>query len=120
LFIEIETVYVYRSKIRKVLNARNAFEMLHILFQETGGVLPMLRFSPRGKKVFTLMLQGLGQREIGELMSMSVNGVKRHREKMLLQNDCNSMTELLLKYHGQPCRKDLKACSLSRLTARLL
>jgi DNA-binding CsgD family transcriptional regulator len=83
-----------------------SFEMLHMLLQETGSVMPMLRFSPRGKEVFTLMLQGLGQREIGEQMSMSVNGVKIHKEKMLLHNDCNSMTELLLKYHGQPCYKD--------------
>jgi DNA-binding CsgD family transcriptional regulator len=37
-----------------------------------------------GKEVFALMLQGLGQREIGERMGMSVSGVKRHKEKMLL------------------------------------
>jgi DNA-binding CsgD family transcriptional regulator len=52
------------------------------------------------------MLQEFGQREIGERMGMSLSGVTRHKEKMLLQNDCNSMTELLLKYHGQPCCKD--------------
>jgi DNA-binding CsgD family transcriptional regulator len=97
---------VYRSKIRKALNTQNAFEMLHMLLQETVCVMPMLRFTPRGKEVFALMLQGLRQMVIGERMGMSVSGVKRHKEKMLLQNDCNSMTELLLKYHGQPWRKD--------------
>jgi DNA-binding CsgD family transcriptional regulator len=88
------------------MNARNAFETLHLLLKETDSVLPMLRFTPRGKEVFALMLQGLRQREIGERMGMGVSGVKRHKEKMLLQNDCNSMTELLLKYHVQPCCKD--------------
>jgi DNA-binding NarL/FixJ family response regulator len=97
---------VYRAKIRNALTARNTFEMLHLLLQETGSAMPMLHFSPRGKEVFALMLQGLKQREIGERMGMSVSGVKRHKEKMLLQNNCNSMTELLLKYHGQPCYRD--------------
>jgi DNA-binding CsgD family transcriptional regulator len=106
LFIGIETIYVCRSSIRKLLGARNAFEMLHMLLQETGSAIPMIRFSPRGKEVFALMLQGLRQREISERMGMSISGVKRHKEKMLLQNDCNSMMELLLKYHGQPCFKD--------------
>jgi DNA-binding CsgD family transcriptional regulator len=106
LFIGIKTIYVHRANIRKALDARNAFETLHLLLKETGSVMPMLHFTPRGKEVFALMLQGLRQREIGERMGMSVSGVRRRREKMLLQNDCNSMTELLLKYHGQPCCKN--------------
>ncbi|MDR1112899.1 MAG: hypothetical protein LBL18_03985 [Bacteroidales bacterium] len=88
------------------MGARNAFETLHLLLKETDSILPMLRFTPRGKEVFALMLRGFGQREIGAWMGMSGSGVKRHKEKMLLQNDCNSMAELLLKYHGQPCCKD--------------
>ncbi|MDR1241283.1 MAG: LuxR C-terminal-related transcriptional regulator [Deltaproteobacteria bacterium] len=106
MFIGIETIYVHRANIRRIMNARNAFETLHLLLKETDSVLPMLRFTPRGKEVFALMLQGLKMNEIGKHMGMSVSGVKRHKEKMLLQNDCNSMTELLLKYHGQPCCKD--------------
>jgi hypothetical protein len=31
---------------------------------------------------------------------MSINGVKRHRETMLLQNNCATMLELIAKYHG--------------------
>jgi DNA-binding CsgD family transcriptional regulator len=106
LFIGIETIYVHRSNIRKALGARNAFETLHLLLKKTGSAIPMIRFTPRGKEVFALMLQGVGYREIGERMGMSVSGVKRHKEKILLQNDCNSMMELLLKYHGQPRCKD--------------
>jgi DNA-binding CsgD family transcriptional regulator len=90
-----------------ILNATraNSFETLHLLLKETDSELPMLRFTPRGKDIFALILQGFGQRKIGERMGMSVSGVRRHREKMLLQNDCNSMSELLLKYHGQPYYK---------------
>jgi DNA-binding CsgD family transcriptional regulator len=88
------------------MGSRNTFALLHILLGQTDRGDQFVRFSPRGKDVFALMLQGLGKREIGERMGMSLSGVKRHKEKMLLQNDCNSMMELLLKYHGQPCCKD--------------
>ena len=30
---------------------------------------------------------------------MSVSGVKRHKEKMLLQNNCSTLLELIAKYH---------------------
>jgi DNA-binding CsgD family transcriptional regulator len=68
--------------------------------------MPMLRFSPRGKEVFALMLEGLGNTEISERLGMSVSGVKRHREKMLLQNDCKSILKLIAKYYRAEGRKD--------------
>jgi DNA-binding CsgD family transcriptional regulator len=64
LFIGIETIYVHRANIRKAMNARNAFETLHVLLKETDSVLPMLRFTTRGKEVFALMLNGLKMKEI--------------------------------------------------------
>jgi DNA-binding CsgD family transcriptional regulator len=73
---------------------------------EEDGIIPMLRFSPRGKEVFAFMLEGLGNTEISERLGMSISGVKRHREKMLLQNDCKSILQLIAKYYRAAGCKD--------------
>ena len=100
LFISARTVYKHRAEVRRVLGARNTFELLDMLHQQTGCISPTVRLSPRGGKVFTLLLEGLSNKEIGERLGMSVSGVKRHREKMLLQNNCATILELIAKYHG--------------------
>jgi DNA-binding CsgD family transcriptional regulator len=100
LFIQVGTLYQHLHRIGNVLGTRNYFEMLHMLHKQPEDETPMLRFSPRGKEVFTLMTQGVSIKRIGECLGMSVSGVRRHREKMLLQNNCKSMLELVAKYHG--------------------
>lgn len=57
-----------------------------------------VRFSPRGREVMELFMRGFTYKEIAEQLSMSRSGVSRHREKMLWQNDCKSMLELIAKY----------------------
>jgi len=47
-----------------------------------------------------LIMEGLNIKKISERLGMSISGVKRHREKMLLQNGCTDMLELIAKYHG--------------------
>jgi hypothetical protein len=42
---------------------------------------------------------------------MSVSGVKRHREKMLLQNDCKSILKLIAKYYRADGRKDRESAA---------
>lgn len=56
--------------------------------------------TPRGREVFELIMRGLTIKEISERLEISYSGVLRHREKMLLANRCNSMLELIAKYHG--------------------
>lgn len=68
--------------------------------------VPTLRFSPRGKEVFLLLKEGLTHKRIAERLGMSVNGVKRHKEKMLLQNNCKSMLKLIAKYNGTEGEKE--------------
>lgn len=123
LFVNAGTIYKHLTHIRNVLGARNSFEMLRLRHEscleaaplegtpspiltepgstltEEDGTMPTLRFSPRGKEVFMLMLEGLGNTEIGGRLGMSVSGVKQHREKMLLQNDCKSILELIARYY---------------------
>lgn len=59
-----------------------------------------LRFSPRGKEVFLLVRENFSNKLVAERLGMSVSGVKRHKEKMLLQNNSKSILELIARYNG--------------------
>jgi DNA-binding CsgD family transcriptional regulator len=61
---------------------------------------PAVRLTPRGGEVLRLVLRGYTDRRIADAMGMSLSGVRRHKEKMLLQNDCVSMLELIAKHHS--------------------
>jgi len=84
--------------IRKKLGAHNNREMLHLLQKTPEHALSTLRFTQRGREVFVLIMQGMTSKRVSECLGMGVNGVKRHKEKMLLQNDCDTMQELIAKY----------------------
>jgi DNA-binding NarL/FixJ family response regulator len=74
--------------------------MLHILHKTQDSDPPRIRLTTRGEEVFELTVKGFGNKQIGECLGMSISEVRRHKEKMLLQNDCKSMLELIAKYHG--------------------
>ena len=76
--------------------------MLHLLLDEPESSPNPLKLTPRGKEVFQLILTGMSDKKIGETLGMSYSGVRRHKEKMLLANSCDSMLELVAKYH-EPC-----------------
>jgi DNA-binding CsgD family transcriptional regulator len=85
--------------------------MLHILHKPQDSDPPRLRLSPRGKEVFELTAKGFGNKQIGEYLGMSVSGVRRHKEKMLLQNDCESILELITNYYSAGGCKDQESTS---------
>lgn len=58
-----------------------------------------IKLTPRGKEVFQLIIKGLNDREIGEYLNISYSGVRRHKEKMLFANECESILELISKYY---------------------
>jgi DNA-binding CsgD family transcriptional regulator len=58
---------------------------------------PAVRFSPRGREVMELFMRGRTYREIAQCLGISLSGVRRHREKMLWQNNCESMLELIAR-----------------------
>jgi DNA-binding CsgD family transcriptional regulator len=86
---------------RRTLESSSYLEMLHKLHKETDGKVSMIRLSPRGKEVFALIVEGMSSKLISERLGISVSGVRRHKEKMLIQNKCASLLELLAKYHGK-------------------
>jgi len=63
-----------------------------------------------------LFMRGFTYKQIAEHFGISLSGVHRHREKMLWQNECKSMLELIAKYRAwlaengpdaPPCQEDL-------------
>jgi DNA-binding CsgD family transcriptional regulator len=98
LFITTGSLYQHLARIRKNFDTRNNRELLHILRKTTERAMYTLRFTPRGREVFVLIMEGLTSKGISERLGMGVNGIKRHKDKMLLQNDCETMRELIAKY----------------------
>lgn len=100
LGIKIGTLYQHLAEIRKRMSHNSSVKALssctNTVCQQT--VLSDMGFTQRGKEVFLLILDGFSNREIAVQLSISPSGVKRHREKMLLQNGCTSMMELVAKY----------------------
>ena len=45
-------------------------------------------------------MRGITYKQIAERLGISLSGVRRHREKMLWQNECRSMLELVAKYQA--------------------
>jgi DNA-binding CsgD family transcriptional regulator len=93
-------MYQHVARIRNKLGAHNNREILHLLGKTPVLAMSTLRFTQRGREVFSLIMEGFTSKEISERLGMGVNGVKRHRDKMLWQNGCETMQELIAKYLG--------------------
>ena len=96
------TVYWHLAAIRKAFDIHSNIELLHHLNEEEEpeASISTIRLTPRGREVFELAMSGLSIREISKRLGISYSGVLRHKEKMLLTNECNSMLELIAKYRG--------------------
>ncbi|MFR9014307.1 MAG: helix-turn-helix transcriptional regulator [Desulfovibrio piger] len=57
-----------------------------------------IKLSPRGKQVLELFMHSFTYQQIAMQLGMSVSGVRRHCEKMLWKNGCESMLCLIAKY----------------------
>lgn len=70
-----------------------------------------IKLSPRGKEVLELFMRSFTYPQIAKQLGMSVSGVRRHCEKMLWKNGCESMIGLIAKYRlhneHEPVQLDL-------------
>ena len=101
LFIERVSVYQHLVQIRKKLGAHNNFEILHVWNDRIKFNPGDIKLTPRGGEVFRLTLEGLEDKQIAERLGISYSGVRRHKEKMLWQNECESMLALAAKYYSE-------------------
>ena len=101
LSIHRTTVYRHQATIRTEYGVHGNIEFMRaILSGLQKPTASQLVLTPRGREVFQLVLAGKTSREIAGILCISYSGVLRHREKMLEQNDCHSMTELVAKYYN--------------------
>ena len=87
--------------IHKEYGVHKTCELLLMIDAVVPSIRPTVRLTPRGKEVLELYMRGHTYREIAERLGMGIGGVRRHLEKMRWQNDCESMLELIAKYHCQ-------------------
>ncbi|MDR2818929.1 MAG: LuxR C-terminal-related transcriptional regulator [Desulfovibrio sp.] len=106
LFITPGSLRLHLTRLRKKLGVHSNRELLHILRKTPEHAMYTLRFTPRGREVFALIIEGLTSKGISERLGIGVNGIKRHKDKMLLQNDCETMRELIAKYYRADGCKD--------------
>ena len=100
LSIHQETVYRHQTTIRTVYGVHSNIELIQTILSGLPQKVSQLVLTPRGREVFQLILAGKTSKEIAEHFCISYSGVIRHREKMLEQNNCHSMTELIAKYYN--------------------
>ena len=100
LFIAKGTLHKHLANIRKKLGVRSIVDVVRLQQIMMVKAVSTLRFSPRGREVFMLVRDGLTGNQIATRLNIGVSCVRRHKEKMLLQNDCATMLELIAKYHG--------------------
>jgi Response regulator len=103
LSIGREIVYLHLATIRKRIGVHNSIGMIHALYYDESQSFDTLKLTPRGREVFRLILIGVTEKEIAAHLGISYSGVRRHKEKMLLMNDCTTMLKLISKYYeGNP------------------
>lgn len=106
LYITYGTLRWHLVNIRKVYNVHSTRELLLVSDMRVYTAPQTVRFSPRGKEVMELFMRGFTYKKIAERLGISLSGVRRHREKMLWQNECKSMLELIAKYRAWLAEKD--------------
>jgi DNA-binding CsgD family transcriptional regulator len=68
---------------------------------------PAVKLTPRGEEVLRLTMARMTNRQISEHFGISFSGVRRHKERMCLQNDC-SISELIVRYRAESGKKTCK------------
>ena len=100
LSIQRTTVYRHQAAIRNLYGVHGNIELMRVIITGMTKTISQLILTPRGRDIFELILEGKKTNEIAKFLCISYSGVLRHREKMLEQNNCHSMTELVAKYYG--------------------
>lgn len=85
------------ANLRKLYGAHSTRELLFI-FKARKSESSLLKTSLRDKEVIELFMHGNTYVQIAEYLGISVSGVRRHLEKVILQNELKSTFELLSKY----------------------
>ena len=97
LHISYGTVRWNLANLRKLYGIHSTRELL-LIFKSQRSESSSLKISPRDKEVIELFMYGNTYEQIAEYLGISVSGVRRHLEKVILQNELKSTLELFSKY----------------------
>ena len=103
--ISREIVYLHLANARKQLNSHSSIELLHIVNGERNIDYTVIKLSPRVEDVFKFIIQGLSEKQISNYLGISRSTVRRHKEKIFLDNDCKTIIELISKCYAKQYSK---------------
>ena len=69
-----------------------------VMFKSCKSEKSSIIFTPREKEVIELFMCWKTYEQIAEYLGISVSGVRRHLERIILQNELKSTIELISKY----------------------
>lgn len=102
LHISYETIRWYLANLRKAYAVHSTRELLLMVqLPHESTTIQKMKLSPRGRQILELFMHGMTYKQIAKQLSISRSGVRRHLEKMLWQNECKSMLELIARYKSE-------------------
>ncbi len=104
--LHYRSVEIHIENIRKALNVRKTIEILEATCNFEDHFSSNIILTSKGAEVFHLLRQGLTVGEAANLLGVSISAIKRHKETMLLVNECTTMLELVSKYYGKRILQD--------------
>jgi DNA-binding NarL/FixJ family response regulator len=96
--IKESTVRRHLADARKKLKIHSKLEIIRLFHKGSSESMP--KFTLRGKEVFLLIFAGLTDKRIAERLEVSYSCIRKHRETMLRQNNCESMLKLIARYQA--------------------
>lgn len=93
-------IHLHLYHIRKKFSVHTTIEIIRCVGEMMMYQRTPIKLTPRGTSVFHLSLNGFTTTMIAHNLKMTKSGVRRHKEKMLMVNGCESMLELAAKYYG--------------------
>lgn len=85
------------ANLRKRYNVHSTRELL-LIFKSCKSKNSSIKVTSREKEVIELFMRGKTYKQIAECLGISVSGVRRHFERVILQNELKSTLELISKY----------------------
>ena len=85
------------ANLRKLYDVHSTHNLL-VIFKSCKSEKNSIKFTQREKEVIELFMRGKTYEQIAEYLGISVSGVRRHLERIILQNELKSTIELISKY----------------------
>lgn len=98
LFITPKTVNNHLFNARKKLNIHKSVELFLLNAEKIDTLFDSVHLTRRWRDVLRLHMNGFTDIQIGKILGISYSAVRRHKERMLISNNCDSMRSLVALY----------------------